>query len=85
MSLAVLALLALIALIPAKIASNKGESFWTFYFFGVLLWIVAVIWAIVMKTNDPSVRTAQRLCRRRRGYVRTVSVTSRRARRACRW
>lgn len=45
--LVVLALVA--ALVPALIARRKGLGFWTFYVFGLLLWIVAVPVALVMK------------------------------------
>ena len=44
-------LLALVALIPAKIAQNKGRSFATWYVFGLLLWIVALIASLIIKDN----------------------------------
>lgn len=40
-----------LAIIPAKIAENKGRSFWLWYVYGWLLFIVALIHAIVMKSN----------------------------------
>ena len=43
--------LLLIALIPAFIAGQKNQSFWTFYVFGLLLWIVAVPVALCIKDN----------------------------------
>ena len=41
-ALAVIALL-LLALIPAEIARRKGLGFWTFYVFGLIFWIGAVV------------------------------------------
>jgi hypothetical protein len=51
-----LALLALLALIPAKIAANKGRSFWLWYGFGIAFWIVALIAALVAKDARPRCR-----------------------------
>jgi hypothetical protein len=45
----VLILLPIIALIPAFIARQKSQGFWTFYVFGLLLWIVAVPVALLIK------------------------------------
>jgi len=39
----------LLALVPAFIARWKALGFWTFYVFGLLLWIAAMIAAIAMK------------------------------------
>ena len=39
----------LLGLIPASIASKKGGSFFTWWVFGALLWIVALPMAIVLK------------------------------------
>lgn len=36
----------IIGLIPAFIAKNKGHSFGWWWFFGAMLWIVALPWAI---------------------------------------
>jgi hypothetical protein len=44
-----LILLPLMALIPAFIAKHRGQGFWTFYVFGLLLWIVAVPVALFSK------------------------------------
>ena len=41
--------LALLALIPAKIAAGKGRSFAIWYVFGLLLWIVALVAALIIK------------------------------------
>ena len=38
-----LAFAALLALIPANIAKNKGYSFGLWWFYGWMLWIVAII------------------------------------------
>lgn len=40
-----------IALIPAFIAKNKGRDFWTWYVYGNLLWIFAIIHSIVIKED----------------------------------
>jgi hypothetical protein len=45
---------ALLAIVPAKIAERKGRSFWTWYVFGLLLWIVAVVAALLVKDERPS-------------------------------
>jgi hypothetical protein len=50
---ALLAILALLALIPAKIAANKGRSFWLWYGFGIAFWIIALIAALVAKDARP--------------------------------
>lgn len=43
----------IIGLLPAWIAQRKGQGFWTFYVFGVLLWIVAMPVALLMKDRRP--------------------------------
>lgn len=48
----VLIITVLIGLIPAFIASNKGKNFYLWWFFGFILWIVALPWALLMK-GDP--------------------------------
>ena len=45
--------LGVIALLPAWIAGRKGQGFWTFYVFGLLLWIVAVPVALLVKDKRP--------------------------------
>jgi hypothetical protein len=42
MPVVVVAVLLIIAVLPAWIAARKGRGFWTWYVFGLLLWIVAV-------------------------------------------
>ena len=44
-----LMILPVIAVIPALIAKQKERGFWTFYVFGLLLWIVAVVVAVAME------------------------------------
>jgi DNA-directed RNA polymerase subunit RPC12/RpoP len=46
-----LILAAFLALIPAFIARHKSRGFWTFYVFGLLLWIVALPVAVLMKDD----------------------------------
>jgi len=41
----------LIGLIPACIASNKGRSFWGWWLYGSLLFIVALPHALLIKPN----------------------------------
>lgn len=41
--------LSLLAIIPAKIAQKKGYVFWQFYLFGWLLFIPALIVALIIK------------------------------------
>jgi len=49
-----LILAAIIGLIPAYIANKKGGNFFLWWFFGWMLWIVAMPCAILMK-GDPNV------------------------------
>ena len=44
----------LIGLIPAAIANSKGHSFFGWWVFGALLFIVALPWAIVLKDANRS-------------------------------
>ena len=48
-----------IALIPAFIAKNKGRNFWTWYVYGNLLWIFAIIHSIVLKPDRNYVEQSQ--------------------------
>ena len=41
---------ALIGLIPAKIASGKGRSFLGYWIFGRLAFIIALPWALLLRT-----------------------------------
>jgi len=43
----------LLGLIPASIASKKGRSFGTWWFFGAMLFIVALPMALMMKPEKP--------------------------------
>lgn len=38
-----------LGLIPAFIAQRKRQGFWTYYVFGVLLWIIAMPTVLLMK------------------------------------
>lgn len=38
-----------LALVPALIARHRGLGFWTFYLFGLLLWVVAVPVALLLR------------------------------------
>lgn len=46
---------AVLALIPANIAKNKGKSFGLWWFYGWLLFIVALIHSLLLP--DPNVQT----------------------------
>ena len=48
----VLAPALLFALIPAKIAQQKGRDFGPWYIYGVFLWIVALIHAVVLEPDQ---------------------------------
>ncbi len=48
---AIITLLLVAALLPAWIAHRKGQGFWTYYLFGLLLWIVAVPVALLIKNR----------------------------------
>ncbi|WP_127068187.1 hypothetical protein [Veillonella sp. 3891] len=49
------ALFAVIMLIPANIAHRKGKSFSLFAIYGILLWIVAIIHAIMLSKDKVKV------------------------------
>lgn len=40
-----------LAIIPAKIAEKKGRDFWIWYVYGYLLFIIALIHSIAMKSK----------------------------------
>lgn len=48
----ILAFAALLGLIPAAIASSKGRSFFVWWVYGALLFLIALIHAIVMKSES---------------------------------
>lgn len=56
----ILILAALLGLIPASIAKNKGRSFGEWWFFGALLFIIALPMALMMKPNRAGIEKAQR-------------------------
>ena len=43
----------LLGLIPASIASNKGRSFGTWWFYGTMLFVIALIHALVISSDKP--------------------------------
>lgn len=47
-----------VALIPAYIAKNKGRSFLNWYFYGVFLWLFALIHSILLKPLSESEKKA---------------------------
>lgn len=44
----------LLAIVPARIAKKKGYSYGGFYVFGVFLWLIALIVALVMPDKNAS-------------------------------
>jgi hypothetical protein len=40
-----------LCLIPAKIAKSKGRSFIGWYIFGILVFIVALVWSLCLKNK----------------------------------
>jgi hypothetical protein len=44
-----------IAFIPATIASRKGRSFGLWYFYGLLLFIIALIHSLLIKKETPRI------------------------------
>ncbi len=50
----VLIIMALLALIPATVAGNKGYSKVGFWFFGLFLWLIALIVALCLKDKNVS-------------------------------
>lgn len=46
----------LLAFIPASIAKGKGRSFGLWWFYGWMLFIVALIHSLVMKSNAPDAK-----------------------------
>jgi hypothetical protein len=50
--LALIILTAFLAVIPALIAKDKGKDFWTWYCYGFLLWIVALIHSLCISRED---------------------------------
>lgn len=43
---------AVLGLIPAFIAKNKGRNFWLWYFYGFMLFIVALIHSLIIKDES---------------------------------
>ena len=51
----ILLLAAILGFIPAVIAKNKGRSFLTWYIYGTLLFIIAIIHALVIEEKETAV------------------------------
>ena len=51
---------AILGLLPASIASSKGHSFGAWWIYGTLLFLIAIVHAIVLKPDPEHVRTEQR-------------------------
>lgn len=49
---------AIVGLIPAAIANNKGRSFFAWWLYGFLLWIVALPHSILLKPNEIAAQSA---------------------------
>lgn len=47
---------AILGLIPAAIAHKKGRSFFTWYFYGYIIFIVAIIHSIAISKNDVALK-----------------------------
>ena len=56
----ILILAVLIGLIPATVARNKGYSFGTWWFYGAMLFIVALPHALMLKPNHAGMALQQR-------------------------
>lgn len=62
----IFALLMVIACLPAAVAKGKGHSFFGFWFYGVLVFPVALIHALVMRESDEGIarqKTASGRCK----------------------
>jgi len=49
----------LIGLIPASIAKSKGRSFGLWWFYGAMLFIIALPHALIMKTDNVALENQQ--------------------------
>jgi hypothetical protein len=58
---------AIIGLIPAAIAHSKGHSFFSWWFFGAMLWIVAMPCAIMLKRTVNT--SLERVCPHCRSFI----------------
>jgi hypothetical protein len=80
--MAILIIAALIGLIPASIARNKGYSFGVWWFYGAMLFIVALPHALLMKPNQGGVESklqgeGMRKCPRCAEMIRTEATKCR--------
>jgi RNA polymerase subunit RPABC4/transcription elongation factor Spt4 len=48
----------ILGFIPAMIAKSKGHSFFLWYVYGVLLFIIALVHAVLVKPNVPAIEGA---------------------------
>jgi len=48
-----------LALIPASIAQGRGRSFWGWFIFGALLWIVALPCALLLPSDQAAIDRQQ--------------------------
>ena len=55
MEILLLLLLPLLAIIPANIARAKGRSFWKWYVYGLLLFAIAMIHAMLIDENHQGI------------------------------
>lgn len=60
--LGLLAIKVFMAAIPAMLAQEKGRSFWQWFFFGILSFTIATVWALLLKPTEEAVaRNRQRV------------------------
>lgn len=52
---AILVIAPLLGIIPGKIAENKGHSFWVWWFFGWMLWIIAFPCSLLLSRDEESI------------------------------
>jgi hypothetical protein len=48
-----------LGLIPAFVAQSKGRSFLAWWFYGAMLWIVAMPWSLMLKPDQALVDARQ--------------------------
>ena len=70
----ILVLAILLGLIPAAIASKKGRSFMLWWFFGAMLFIVALPVAILIKPLNKEILSGMRKCPKCAEYVQAEAV-----------
>jgi apolipoprotein N-acyltransferase len=45
----------LLGIITGKIAENKGHSFWGWWFFGWMLFIIALPWSLLLSKDEEAI------------------------------